>query len=73
MRNIPVAFIATKSTTPGLRHYTAYDKHGTTVFGTTVYDCGHGAHIAHERLKQAGFIESCAEWAYRMMRTKVGA
>lgn len=71
MRSIPVAFIATKSTTPGLRHYTAYTRDGTAMFGTTVHDCGHGAHIAHERLKQAGFVKSCAEWAYNMMRAKL--
>ncbi len=62
---IPVALHVTSSN--GDRFYTALDRSGKVVAKVKVYDCGHGAHLAHEKLKSMGFRPSWAEWVRKVV------
>lgn len=57
-----------QSVNNGWRTYIAVDKTNKQVFTTTVYDCGHGASIAYEKLRAAGFEPTSAEWAMKLIR-----
>lgn len=66
---VAIALVQTL-TADGRRLYTAYSKYGVAVGKWLTADCGHGAHLAYEAVREAGFRISDAAWAFEIIRTQ---